>query len=523
MERFVQAIQPEKSITVQYTWDRTKSWIKPDNIWWLVVAIGIVLRVRQYLVGPSLWADEASLALNLVNRSFVELTQLLDYHQAAPVGFLFIEKLSILIFGNHDYIMRLFPLFAGILAVYLIYKIARASFGTAGLFAVLMFSIGWWLVRYSSELKQYGSDVMVALLLVYLAIKCLREGAQKEDFLTLGIAGAIVLWISHPSVFIMTGIGVVLVLEKFGRKTYVPWAWILGIGVVWLASFGLEYLISLRYIVADGYLIDYWRKAYVPVPPWSDKRWFIDTYYSFLFFAFHRADNLMALVTLILTSIGALSLLIREWKTALLVISPFVVVAVVSALQRYPLKDRFMLFLIPFALLLMAEGFRGIYWLIAKWKPTFAAIFSGILALAVVWQIAPITYEKAISGAKEDIRPVIAYVVENRLQDDIVYIFHRTVPVYRYYAPFYGLDTGNIITGVYSPSKRVALQNLDNDVYGLVGNDRVWFIFSELIDCMDCEGEDTQAFYLGLIDQYGAIIDSYDGSGANAFLYDLSP
>ena len=45
-----------------------------------------------------------------------ELTQLLDYHQAAPIGFLFIEKLSILVFGNHDYIMRLFPLLAGILA-----------------------------------------------------------------------------------------------------------------------------------------------------------------------------------------------------------------------------------------------------------------------------------------------------------------------------------------------------------------------------------------------------------------------
>jgi hypothetical protein len=43
----------------------------------------------------------------------------------------------------------------------------------------------------------------------------------------------------------------------------------------------------------------------------------------------------------------------------------------------------------------------------------------------VVWQIAPITFEKAISGAKEDIRPVIAYVAENRAQDDIVYIFNK--------------------------------------------------------------------------------------------------
>ena len=189
---------------------------------------------------------------------------------------------------------------------------------------------------------------------------------------------------------------------------------------------------------------------------------------------------------------------------------------------KVPLQNRFMLFLIPFVLLLMAEGFRGIYWLVAKWKPDFAAVVSGILALAVVWQIVPITYEKAISGAKEDIRPVIEYVAENRLQDDIVYVFHRTDPVFQYYAPFYGLDTGNIMIGVYDPRKRVAIQNFEDDVDRLVGKSRVWFIFSELIDCVECEGEDTQAFYLEHINKFGVVVDTYDGAGADAYLYDLS-
>ncbi|MBN1453445.1 MAG: glycosyltransferase family 39 protein [Anaerolineales bacterium] len=508
---------------MQQTRDRLKLRMPSDVIWWLVVALGIVLRLRQYLLNRSLWEDEASLAVNLVNRNFGELTQLLDYHQAAPIGFLFIEKLSITLLGNHDYILRLFPLFAGILATYLIYRIARASFGTVGLFAVFVFAISWWLVHYSSELKQYGSDVMVALLLVFLAGKCLEENGQAKDFLWLGIAGTLTIWVSHPSIFILAGIGLVLALAKLTRKDFAPWAWILGLGIGWSASFGIEYLVSLRNIVADEYLIDYWRKAYIPLPPWSDKGWFVSTYYSFLFLAFHRADNVMALVTLALSSIGALTLLIRDWKMALLMFSPFVMVTIASALQRYPLKDRFMLFLIPFVLLLMAEGFRGIYWLVARWKPNIAGVFSGILALAVVWQIAPVTYEKAISGARENIRPVFAYVAENRTQADIVYIFHRTDPVYHYYAPFYGLDTGNIMVGVYDPRKRVALQNFEDDVDSLIGNSSVWFIFSEIIDCVDCEGEDTQAFYLEHLNKFGIILDSFDGSGANAYLYDLSP
>jgi hypothetical protein len=507
---------------MQETWLRVRSFIKSNYLWWGIILLGVVLRLRQYLLNRSFWADEASLAVNLVDRNFAELTGLLDYHQAAPVGFLFIEKLFVLVLGNHDYIMRLFPLFAGILGTYLIYKIARASFGTFGLFAVSMFSISWWLVHYSSELKQYGSDVTVALLLVYLAINCLRENAQAKDFLLLGLVGTVVIWISHPSVFIMVGIGLALALEKITRKAYAPWTWIFAIGLGWLASFGLEYLLSLRHIVADEYLIDYWRRAYVPLPPWSDRGWFRDTYYSFLFFAFHRADDLMALVTLALTSIGAITLLTRERKIALLVISPFVVAVIASALHRYPLKDRFMLFLVPFALLLMAEGLRGIYWLAAKWKPGFAAAFSGVLALAVVWQIAPVTYEKAVSGAREDIRPVMEYIADNRLPGDILYVFPRTDPVFHYYAPFYGLDTGNVLIGVDKPGKRAMLENFTGDVISLVGNQRVWFLFSEIIDCVDCEGEGTQAFYLEHIEQYGVIIDSFDGSGANAYLYDLS-
>jgi hypothetical protein len=507
---------------MQNTWKRVRPSIKADYLWWGIILLGVALRLRQYLLNRPFWTDEANLAVNLVTRNFEELTQLLDYHQAAPVGFLFIEKIFILIFGNHDYVMRIFPLIAGILAIYLIYKFARASFGPFGLFAVAMFSITWWLVYYSSELKQYCSDVTVALLLVYLARNCLKERIQPRDFLTLGVVGAVVIWISHPSVFIMAGIGLVLVLEKFSRKEYAPWIWILGIGIGWLGSFGLEYLVSLRHIVADEYLIDYWGKAYVPVPPWSDKRWFVDTYYTFLLFAFHRADRVMAIIMLVLASIGSISLLIRDRKIALLVILPFVTVAIASALERYPLKNRFMLFLIPFALLLMAEGLRGIYWLIAKWKPNVSAVLSVLLAFMAIWQIVPTTYNMATSGRRVGIRSVMDYIAENKEQDDIIYVFYRTESTFRYYAPFYGLDTANVVAGEFTSRKRIALQNYEDDVQSFIRKERVWFLFSEVIDCENCPEDDTLSYYLEFIEPYGVVIDKFEGFSSSAYLYDLS-
>ncbi|HEY9153183.1 MAG TPA: glycosyltransferase family 39 protein, partial [Anaerolineales bacterium] len=156
-------------------WKRLKLWIKPDYIGWLLVVLGVVLRLRQYLADRSLWHDEANLAINLVNRTFSGLTLPLDYQQGAPIGFLFIEKSILLLLGNKDYILRSFPLFSGLLSLILIRLIVRRYFGATGLFAVLIFAISWPLIYYSSELKQYSSDAMFALLLIYLALRFAEE------------------------------------------------------------------------------------------------------------------------------------------------------------------------------------------------------------------------------------------------------------------------------------------------------------------------------------------------------------
>jgi len=54
-------------------WNRVKDQLAPGLAWWLLALTGILLRLRQYTANRSLWADEASLAYNLANRSFAEL------------------------------------------------------------------------------------------------------------------------------------------------------------------------------------------------------------------------------------------------------------------------------------------------------------------------------------------------------------------------------------------------------------------------------------------------------------------
>ena len=499
----------------------TRAQLRPGLVWGFFIVLGIVLRVRQYLVNRSFWADEASLAFNLTTRSFSGLTQPLDYHQGAPIGFLFIEKLAVLLLGNNEYAMRLFPLVSGIIAIYLLYLLAKTYIGLSGLFAVLAFSVGWNLIYYASELKQYSSDVMIALLLVYLASRCIREEVQAKDFLLLGISGAAAMWVSHPSVFMLAGIGLVLILDKLTRKNDVSFAWIFAMGVIWIGLFAADYFLFLRPLAVDEYLQSYWGKAFMPLPLWSDFRWFQKTYYSMLLMSLHTYFSAVVIVSSLLV-IGGISLLFRNRNIALLFILPALIVLIASAFEAYPLKDRFMLFLIPFFLLILSEGLRGIYSIVAKWSRPLGVVATAVPVFFLIWPSGTTLGQFFITTRGSDVRPVIQYVGENRKPDEIVYVFHAGESAFQYYAPLYGLNTGEVIFGPSSLRKKFVLEGFFNDVESLRGKDRVWFIFSNIYDCGDCEG-DIQQFYVDHLNGYGVMLDQVNAERANAYLYDLNP
>jgi hypothetical protein len=502
--------------------DQLRLWVNPITLGWFLVISGVILRLRQYLFNRSLWADEGSLAFNLANRSFFGLTQPLDYEQGAPLGFLFIEKLFIILFGNRDLVMRLFPLLSGLIAVYFFHRIAKDHI-KGGLLATFLFAASSSLVYFSSELKQYSSDVMIAVLLVFLALRCLKESAQTRDFLLLGISGAVATWISHPSIFILAGVGLALFIAAITRHPRVPAVWLVGLGGLWLLSFGVEYFVSLRYLIADDYLQGFWQKAFMPLPPWEDRDWFVRTYYSVLLTSLNRTDLILIQGILPLAFVGFLSLLYRERNVAILLVSPFVLALVASALQKYPFKDRFVLFLVPVLFLLIAEGLWRIYQIIANWQPWAARIVYALLVLGLFLQPALLTFDNFLNPYNgSDVRPVIEYVAENRSSDEVIYVFHITASTYHYYAPLYDIDSENVVTGVNSRQKKVALNNFFDDVEKLQGNDRVWFIFSGIIDCGGCEG-DMQLFYTNYLDERGTMLDSFHATGANTYLYDLNP
>lgn len=113
--------------------------------------------------------------------------------------------------------------------------------------ALALFAIFPSLIYYSSEVKQYSSDVMFALLLLYL-------GTRGRAML-LGVFGAVAVWFSHPAIFVLAGLGVVIMLR--GWKYALPF-------LLPAASFLLCYSTVLRKLSQDAELLVYWQPNFMP-------------------------------------------------------------------------------------------------------------------------------------------------------------------------------------------------------------------------------------------------------------------
>ena len=147
-------------------------WRSAASISVVLCLVGVALRLIQYLHHRSLWFDEAMLALNILNRSYSQLLKPLDYNQGAPVGFLFLERLVGTCCGFGEYALRLIPLIAGVCSLYLFYKVAQLLLPQKAVWiAIGLAAVSPHLIYYSSELKQYSTDVLVATALSLIMLR----------------------------------------------------------------------------------------------------------------------------------------------------------------------------------------------------------------------------------------------------------------------------------------------------------------------------------------------------------------
>ena len=102
---------------------RTK--LTSDTWTWLLVALGVILRLLEYGDNRKLYRDERYLLDNLVRYEIHDFTTTLTENQLAPPGFLAVERIMVRLPLPVALAGRLVPLLCGIASMFLMRSVAH--------------------------------------------------------------------------------------------------------------------------------------------------------------------------------------------------------------------------------------------------------------------------------------------------------------------------------------------------------------------------------------------------------------
>ncbi len=497
-----------------------------------VVAAGIALRLWQYLGRSALWSDEAAVANNIVSRGYAHLLlHPLANNQAAPVGFLLIEKVTASIFGANELALRVYPLLCGILALLLLWRVARRLLPPASVALVLIpFAFARPVLFYAAEVKQYSSDVAIALVLLLVALE-LSDGRLRTRALgSAAIIGALAVWLSQPAVLVVAGLGGALLMATYidargasaGREPRALGS-IASVVAAWgLSAIGAT-LVSLRHLTPAS---QHFMRVF-----WGDGFWPLSLAHpSSVAWPVQRAPFILGNQLGIPTSIGFACVLLAavgviltwrtDWRELTLLLAPLVVALGASATHLYPFGDRLALYLIPSLLLLSTIGITGMAALIPAPRGASLVLVSVTIFLLVVEALALRTAPPVYR--REEITPALTYLRAKSAAGDAVYVYYGAVPAYTFYdlvAPF---PARAVMGGCHRGDARGYLTELDAQR----GRARVWVLFAH-----ESWRLGERELMLRYLDAIGTLRDSTTSLGRDVdgkptivrlYLYDLS-
>ncbi|MCK4601780.1 MAG: glycosyltransferase family 39 protein, partial [Phycisphaerae bacterium] len=156
------------------------------RIVWVLVALGVALRIWQWLWNTGFWHDELWLLGNIQDRSFGGLIGPLDRDQAAPLLYLWLLKAIYLLAGLNELALRAPSVIAAVAGMVLMLPLARRCVRTSAVpWALVMLAASKYLIIFSVRTKPYTIDALAAMVLLYAALR-LRRASPLKFILALG-------------------------------------------------------------------------------------------------------------------------------------------------------------------------------------------------------------------------------------------------------------------------------------------------------------------------------------------------
>jgi hypothetical protein len=524
------------------------------------LGIGVILRMLELVAGRSLSQDEAQLALNIIDRPFGDLFGRLDFNQAAPEGFLALQKLVVGAFGADDYSLRLVPFVAGTLALFLLVPLGRRVVSPPAVpLAVGLFAISGPSIFYTATDKQYAVDLLATVLVLLAGMYLDERRLDRSATLIFASVGAACVWLSHSSVFVLAGVSTALVIGSLLRTEWGSAVRVVAASAAWLISFGIFALTSLDTVAGIQQSLSNTAGAFAgsSATDLTDKGAlrtsvgalrYVAGIPHFLRRGAFDAGELVVLLAAALCVVGAVSLLAKRRERGLALLSPIVFMLIAWGLGKYPLLGRTQLFLVPIYALLLAEG--AVH-LVTTARRSAVRVGSVLAAAAVgIAIVVPAVGQVVRTPTSNELKPVLDHIAREQRPGDTVYVYYTAQPQLRYYLEcgcagrafeaarkdgLWPLRRAPGGRGQFAPAMRSVpprfivgqYRGSDPSLYvrdfeALDGRNRVWILLPEvenstresLLHELDARGTRVATFRVGDVHDFASAVVTY--------LYDMS-
>ncbi len=454
----------------------------------LLGVLVLAFSLRWHLIATrSLWLDEAY-SLEVAHRNIHNIWVFLRGNDAHPIGYYALLSTWIRWFGTDLTAMRSLSLIFGMGAVVLTWLLGRVLFSPAvGIVAAALVSVNPFQIIASNELRMYPMLTCLSLISTWLLWRACASPPRAGWWVAYGVSAALAgytsyyafflfpaqaLWVvvwARPSVRAVTGLAVA---TATALVLYIPWIpYVLTLPARfpwgWRAPIGLYYLSDLFTTQTfGGYLFS------------------TATYQEFGKLAFkYQPVLLFPLLVFLGAGIFALGRISRPARslTVLLWVGSLVLIVLVSlAIGRMAAFTRHLVFLQPFAALLLAGG-------IVYLRDALVAAPRGLVPLLGLLMVLSFAYP-AVDNAQEN--PQYRYFSYDRAAglvkrlyqpgDTILYFPDGTAPAFRYY-----FDPRGTQLALAVPHRRFT-QAATEPAIGQAAeylaahqSNRVWLVFSQ--------------------------------------------
>ncbi|MBQ4113988.1 hypothetical protein IJD34_01150 [bacterium] len=431
--------------------------------------IGIILRIHVYLLNRSLWHDECSLAINILNGNIFSYFGVLEHLQSAPPIFMIASKALYSMFTAFpESALRFIPLLAGIFSLCFFYVLLKETITNKFivLIGMFVFSVNFQLIYYAQEFKQYSTDVlMVILALIYYSKYdfCINNLRQKICF---AVITTVLPFISLPAIFVIVPALIfnLIKVKKENLKSFLLYC------IPFLTLNLIYYFFTLK----------------------SSKQQMLSTMsqiWSSGFLSFDFSSNFLILknnilfcflpcswfyLAVILAILGIILLIKRRNKNDILLLSTFGLVIFASFLQIYPIKERVSLYLLPIILIFILSSTEFNF----KIKKIQAILVTTVLL--VFFSSYNLNYIFSIPKHqifnRKDSRGVVLTLKEHYKPNEWVIINDASDSDFEFYGKYFNFITPDLKYG------RIAMQKYDKDWYFEVLNtlpkgNRYWLCY----------------------------------------------